>query len=137
MYRDANEYLIQIEDTKNSDWKDLDLALSRTFQFNVSQIYRAELPWSQCCGQRVTTKILYTGLYLPCYFCPPLLCPFTLAKNFDLSLYCPDKADTNTVIQKLFWIRLVLSSPTENEGERSIYNMGMNIFLYTAILFIK
>lgn len=76
-------------------------------------------------------------LFLPCYFCPPLLCPFTLAKNFDLSLYCPDKADTNTVIQKLFWIRLVLSSPTENEGERSIYNMGMNIFLYTAILFIK
>lgn len=42
-------------------------------------------------------RVIFAMLFLP-----PLLCPFTLAKNFDLSLYCPDKADTNTVIQKLF-----------------------------------
>lgn len=48
------------------------------------------------CIQGYICHVIFAGLYLP------LLCPFTLAKNFDLSLYCPDKADTNTVIQKLF-----------------------------------
>lgn len=44
MYRDANEYLIQIEDTKNSQTeKTLTLIKDISVQC-MSQIYRAELP---------------------------------------------------------------------------------------------
>lgn len=53
LYRDANEYLIQIEDTKNSQTeKTLTLIKDISVQC-MSQIYRAELPWSQCSGQGV------------------------------------------------------------------------------------
>lgn len=47
-------------------------------------------------------KYCIQGYICHVIFAPHYFALLHLQKNFDLSLYCPDKADTNTVIQKLF-----------------------------------
>lgn len=139
LYRDANEYLIQIEDTKNSQTeKTLTLIKDISVQC-MSQIYRAELPWSQCSGQGVLRGLPQNYCIQGYIIFAMLLCPFTLANNFDPSFILPGHSRYKHSYSniKLFWIWSVLNSPTDNECGRSEYKMGINILLYTAILFIK
>lgn len=128
-----------------TDWKDLDLALSRTFQFNVCHKFTEQnypdlnvVVKEYWYSEGYHKNTVYRVIFVVNYFCHVTL-PFYTCKQFRPVFILPRQSryKHSYGIQKLFWIRLVLSSPTDNEGERSIYNMGMNIFLYTAILFIK
>lgn len=88
LYRDANEYLIQIEDTKNlKDWKDLDLnqghfsSMYHKFtEQNYPDLNVVVKEYSEGYHKNTVYRV---KLFLPVLFLPPVTLPFYTCKQFQ------------------------------------------------------